>query len=36
MGIVVGLDRHLELVHPGRLFHVLILILVGGGNVDSL
>lgn len=36
MGIVVGLDCYLELVHPGRLFHILILILVGGGNVDSL
>lgn len=34
MGIVVGLHRHLELADPGRLFHILILILVWGGNVD--
>lgn len=36
MGIVVGLHCHMELVHPGWLFHILILILVGGRNVDSL
>lgn len=36
MGIIVGLDCHLELVHPGWLFHILVLILVGRGDVDSL
>lgn len=36
MGVVVRLHRHLEKVHPGRLLHVLVLVLVGGGNVDSL
>lgn len=36
VGIIVGLHCHLELVHPGRLFHVLILILVRGRNVDPL
>lgn len=36
MGIIVGLHCHLELVHPGWLFHILILILIRGGNVDPL
>lgn len=36
VSVVVGLDRHLELGHPGRLFHVLVLVLIGRGNMDSL
>lgn len=36
VGVVVRLHRNLELVHPGRLLHILVLVLVGGGNVDSL
>lgn len=36
VSVVVGLDCHLELGHPGRLFHILVLVLIGGGNMDSL
>lgn len=36
MGIVVCLYCHQELVHPAWLFHILILIFVGGRNMNPL
>lgn len=36
VGIVVGLHCHLELVHLGWFFDILIFIFVRGGNVNSL
>ena len=34
VGVVVGLHRHLELGHAGWLLHILVLVLVGSGDVD--